>query len=237
MKLGRTVLGAAAALGLSAAGVITYAGQAFAADVLTAKNVDEGQNVTIAIAAGACAADDSAVVDVVGTDGSKAGSLTGKAGGSVVLTAPATDVYEATLTCVSYSGASTVAGTTQFAVWPTWLDINPSTWKAGDTVTLTGYGFKPGETVSLKMVDKSSGKVVWTDATVAATNDNGVFTYSLVLKSDVPFGDYNLIATGDQSGVVRTSSFYWGQRDSSATPKPSAPVTSSPGNGLPKTGN
>ena len=123
-------------------------------------------------------------------------------------------------------------------MWPTGIDFTPSSWTAGDPVTIEAYGFAPGETVSLKMVDASTGKVVWSDGAVATVDADGVFTYKIVLKSDVPLGTYQLIATGDESGTKRISSFYWGSPDDdNNTPKPSAPVTSTPDKpGLPSTG-
>ncbi|WP_203568641.1 hypothetical protein [Aestuariimicrobium ganziense] len=113
--------------------------------------------------------------------------------------------------------------------------MDPTHWAAGDVVTLSAEGFTPGETISLTMYDHSTGTVVWSADAVATANADGTFTHDIVLKSDVPLGDYLLVATGDDSGKERFLRFYWGSPD----PDQSDPtvVSDGGGGGLPSTGN
>lgn len=88
--------------------------------------------------------------------------------------------------------------------------FSPSSWKAGQAVTLSAFGFEPGETVKLRMVNKKSGKQVWAK-TLGTAKANGFFSQAVVLKSDVPQGDYYLYLEGAKRKVV--GQFYWGQPD------------------------
>lgn len=96
--------------------------------------------------------------------------------------------------------------------------FTPSSWKAGQAVTLSAFGFEPGETVKLRMVNKKSGKQVWAK-TLGTAKANGFFSQAVVLKSDVPQGDYYLYLEGAQRKVV--GQFYWGQPDTDPSSKPS----------------
>ncbi len=96
--------------------------------------------------------------------------------------------------------------------------FTPSSWKAGQAVTLSAFGFEPGETVKLRMVNKKSGKQVWAK-TLGTAKANGFFSQAVVLKSDVPQGDYYLYLEGAKRKVV--GQFYWGQPDTDPSSKPS----------------
>ena len=130
--------------------------------------------------------------------------------------------------CTGYNDADKTASV-DLSIKATRLFIDPTSWKAGDEVTLTGFGFTPGEAVSLDMVRDSDGKSYWSAANVATADENGVFQYKLVLKSDVPQGNYTMNAKGVQSSVTLALKFYWGQPDSDSDDK--APGKSAPGAG------
>lgn len=138
----------------------------------------------------------------------------------VEVLAGAAQVGKQTLTalCTSYNGADTTASM-DVMIKSVLLFIDPISWKAGDEITVKGYGFMPGESVSMDMVRDADGKSYWMQDNVAVADDNGVLTHKMVLKSDVPLGDYKLIAKGAKSGLSLTASFYWGRPDSD-TKKP-----------------
>ncbi|MDO5094049.1 MAG: hypothetical protein Q4D79_11665 [Propionibacteriaceae bacterium] len=142
----------------------------------------------------------------------------------------ANQVGKQTLTamCAGYNDADKTASV-DLNIQATRLFIDPTSWKAGDEVTLTGFGFTPGESVSLDMVRDSDGKSYWSAANVATAGENGVFQHKLVLKSDVPQGNYTVNAKGAQSGLTLALKFYWGQPDSGSDDK--APGKSAPGAG------
>lgn len=144
------------------------------------------------------------------------GSAAEGAAGVKVLAA-AEQVGKQTLSalCTSYGGTDKTASV-DVDIKATMLFIDPVRWKAGDEITVKGFGFAPGESVSLDMVRAADGKSYWMQANVATADANGVFTHKLVLKSDVPLGDYKLIAKGANSNVTLTAEFYWGRPDSDA---------------------
>ena len=145
-----------------------------------------------------------------------------------------------TALCSGYNDSDKTASV-DVTIKATHLFFDRTSWKAGDELTITGYGFAPGEAVSLDMVRDADGKSYWSAAKVANADANGVFTHKLVLKSDVPLGNYTLNAKGEQSNLNLVRKFYWGRPDSdSKAPGRSAPVAGS-GNvnkkvGLPHTG-
>jgi|GEM_PF-4940652 hypothetical protein len=142
--------------------------------------------------------------------------------------------------CTGYNGQDKT-GVAKLNIKSTRLLVSPTSWKAGDEVTLTGYGFTPGEAVSLDLVRDADGKSHWSAASVATADPNGVFVHKIVLKSDVPLGNYTLTAKGDKSDLALELKFYWGRPDADNK----APGKSAPGAGggqaakkvgLPKTG-
>ncbi|WP_203568642.1 hypothetical protein [Aestuariimicrobium ganziense] len=250
MGIGRKLASLASAVVLAGAGVIGLGQTAFGAAGVTATSVDVGQANTITITGCSDAAVYSgAVVQIVRIEENDEVvpvqelpvATTGQASASVTWTAPQAGAYYLQATCLGYNGNEDSAAEAGFFVYPTSLFVEPSSWSAGDPVTVSAYGFTPGETVSLKMVDVSTGATVWSDAAVARANDDGTFSYELVLKSDVPEGSYYLIATGDDSGKTRTLEFYWGSPDEDDNGGDSGgPVSPNPGGGgggLPSTGN
>lgn len=147
------------------------------------------------------------------------GTVEQGANGVEVLAGPA-QVGKQTLTamCSSYNGADTTAAM-DVTIKSVLLFIEPTSWKAGDEITIKGFGFAPGESVSLDMVREADGKSYWKQDNAAVADANGALTHKLVLKSDVPQGSYKLIAKGTKSDLSLTASFYWGRPDSD-TKKP-----------------
>lgn len=114
-------------------------------------------------------------------------------------------------TCASYHGKSRVLSA-EVEIEPQLLLPDRSTWKSGDSVRLRGLGFQAGEKVQMSLVRVADGKVYQTlDAGVASPT--GAFDFTMVIRSDVPKGDYELIATGASSGVKLKMKFYWGHSD------------------------
>lgn len=92
------------------------------------------------------------------------------------------------------------------------LELAPDRFYAGDTVTLSAEGFEPGEKVTLTMVRKETGETVWT-YDLGTADANGRISEGVILKSDVPFGNYYLYATGADSGFVAEGEMWWGRPD------------------------
>ncbi|MDO5082711.1 hypothetical protein EII34_04870 [Arachnia propionica] len=166
----------------------------------------------------------------------------GAAGVKVLAAAEQVGKQTLTALCVSYNGSDATAAL-DVTIKPTLLFFEPTSWRAGDQITITGYGFEPGESVSLNMVRDADGKSYWSAANVGTADANGVFTHKLVLKSDVPLGNYTLSAKGEKSNLSLSRMFYWGRPDSdSKAPGKTAPapgVGASKGAkkvGLPSTG-
>ncbi len=81
----------------------------------------------------------------------------------------------------------------------------------GDTVTVTGDGFGPDETLEILTTDPASAVV---DHGTASTDGQGNFSYQFTLNATVA-GVYDVKATGQTSGLTATTQF---------DPPPSAPV-------------
>ena len=73
----------------------------------------------------------------------------------------------------------------------------------GDTVTVTGDGFGPTESVDLVTTDPNAAVV---DSGSATTDDLGNFTYHFVLNVSVP-GLYTVTGTGQASGLTASTQF------------------------------
>ncbi|TXK18456.1 hypothetical protein [Homoserinibacter sp. GY 40078] len=96
------------------------------------------------------------------------------------------------------------------------LTASTSKPKRGDTVTVTGSGFRAGESVSLEMHSEpvALGSVVSTDGTVS---------FTVTIPADAEFGSHTFVATGYGSGTVGTTAF--------AVVDPSAPTGGGSGSG------
>jgi dienelactone hydrolase len=94
---------------------------------------------------------------------------------------------------------------------PGTLTVTPSSAKPGDTVTVTGSGFRVGESVDLRFHSDpvDLGSVISSDGTVSITT---------TVPSDAPIGDHEFIATGFGSAFTATSAFT--VLDPDATPPP-----------------
>src|SRR5438034_7716278 len=73
----------------------------------------------------------------------------------------------------------------------------------GDTVTVTGDGFGPTESVDVVTTDPNAAVV---DSGSATTDDLGNFTYHFVLNVSVP-GLYTVTGTGETSGLTASTQF------------------------------
>lgn len=78
------------------------------------------------------------------------------------------------------------------------MTANPGTVRAGDTVTLTGTGFQPGENVIVTLPDGSKRTV--------ATNGSGTFTTAWVVPTGFAPGNAAFGARGDTSGRTANAS-------------------------------
>lgn len=249
MTLRRGLIGltAATALALSGAGVL--ANTAHAAVSVKVSNVDAGQTARIHFTGCQDPAFTGVKVQIATAQSTvKSVDLDTKTTSYDFKTAAQGASYGVRVTCVAAAGGKNDSATAKFSAWPTRLSISPSRWHRGEKVTLTGYGYQAGETVNLKMVDKSSGKVAWTQTGVKAVNSEGKLSYTVVIKGDVPLGTYILTLTGTKSGLARSAEFYWGTPDTKPTkpvdPKPGKPADPKPGKPAdpkpalpPKTGN
>lgn len=141
--------------------------------------------------------------------------------------------YTVEALCVSYDDDTVLAeGKTTFEVAFDGIIFEPTRWQAGDKITLTAFGYKPNEKVTLTMVHKLSGKLVWTKA-FGTADEYGVVSADVILKSDVKLGTYIAYLTGDDSGRKTSAEFYWGQPDDDS----SKPGSGSSKPGIPGTGN
>ena len=98
------------------------------------------------------------------------------------------------LTLVLFSLAPAIAATIETDLW---------IYQMGDTVTVTGEGFGPDETVDLVTTDPYGVPV---DTGLVGTGPLGEFTYQFVLMSDVG-GIYDVVATGRDSGITAATQF------------------------------
>src|SRR5213594_3559542 len=73
----------------------------------------------------------------------------------------------------------------------------------GDTVTVTGDGFGPTETVDLVTTDPAAAVV---DHGTATTDGQGNLSYQFTLIATVP-GLYDVRATGETSGLIASTQF------------------------------
>lgn len=78
------------------------------------------------------------------------------------------------------------------------MTANPGTVRVGDTVTLTGTGFQPGENVIVTLPDGSKRTV--------ATNGSGTFTTAWVVPTGFAPGNAAFGARGDTSGRTANAS-------------------------------
>jgi hypothetical protein len=73
----------------------------------------------------------------------------------------------------------------------------------GDTVTVTGDGFGPAETVDVVTTSPTAAPV---DSGTADTDDLGNFSYRFILSTDES-GLFDVVATGRTSGLEATTQF------------------------------
>lgn len=225
---------AAAALALSAAFV--GAGAANAVDALDVKPdkamYKPGDTAKVTVAG----CQDSDILNVVVTVGDREMKMMDTTNSMSVAIPGLLGTYTVKAQCVSYDTDKVLAeGNTTFKVEYNDVIVEPNRWKAGDEIALTAFGYKPGEKVTLTMVHKVSGKLVWTKAVGTADKD-GILKVKVVLKSDVKLGSYLLHLTGDESGRKAWTEFYWGQPDKDKG-KPGKPGSGTSKPGIPKTGN
>lgn len=230
MKNLKTLVRVGLATALVAAGA-AMASPASAADVtisLDEETYFPGNTVTMTVTG--CGADVTSFIDYTVHDGSAgwADSAYADADGTTELTfkAPSPGTagvkdFSVDVTCTAYYGMgdTEVVGSDSATFVSDFnkIELSPEDWKSGDSLKYTAYGYKPGEAVTLTMVD-STGKVVWTYAAGNADED-GVISFNAVLKWDVPLGEYTLKLTGEESGRVTTRGIRWGDKDDEATAK------------------
>ncbi|MCS5717836.1 hypothetical protein N1027_06770 [Herbiconiux sp. CPCC 205763] len=105
---------------------------------------------------------------------------------------------------------------------PGTLTVTPASAKPGDTVTVTGSGFRVGESTSLALHSDpvDLGSVVSTDGTVSFTT---------TVPEDTAFGDHELVATGYGSAFVADATITVVDPDAPiSTPTPSPTPTDTP---------
>jgi YDG domain/MBG domain (YGX type) len=83
------------------------------------------------------------------------------------------------------------------------IQTDLSVYQNGDTVTITGSGFGPTETVGLITTDPNSTIV---DQGAATTDSQGSLTYQFILNATVA-GLYTVNATGETSGLSASTQF------------------------------
>ncbi|AXE38111.1 hypothetical protein [Acidipropionibacterium virtanenii] len=216
-----------------------------AAPTLTASgNVDVGQTVTIRVS-GCTAPADGILLRVLDAKGKKTDYPIAALDGSQSVKTTVAGWYAAQAVCTTGdTQASDPSNKASFFAYPTGIDFSPTSWRQGQALTLTTYGFQAGESVRVKVVHQKTGKVYWnTTRTASASGDERKNVFSNVVLPTGPAGNYDITMTGSQSGKVRSSVFYWQSPDSNGngggnpgtTPKVPA-HHSSDRPGLPSTG-
>ena len=107
------------------------------------------------------------------------------------------------------------------------LAVSPASAKSGDTVTVTGDGFRAGESVELVFHSDpvSLGSVVSADGSVS---------FETIVPADAALGAHEFVATGYGSGYVQTAAFEVVDSDAPVDPG-TDPGTDDPGTDDPGT--
>ncbi|MFA5867019.1 MAG: SdrD B-like domain-containing protein [Actinomycetota bacterium] len=94
---------------------------------------------------------------------------------------------------------------TEAIVYTPSIQTDKPSYQAGQSVVITGSGFKPGEQVSV-VITKSSGEAAQ-DRTVSADGGGAIYETYLVPADGTASYRYGITATGLESGGVATASF------------------------------
>jgi len=162
------------------------------------------------------------VVDLVALSTSaKLGETQVRSSGTFSLTAtiPAT-TPQGTVSIVATGSTSRLSATHQITVGAlaAALKLGDQSVKAGGTVSVSGNGFIPGETITLQL---QGGKIAALSVGVVVAGTSGAFSIDrLVIPTLVPDGTYKLVAFGQTSGRSADSSL------TVQAPPPSKPILS-----------
>jgi len=165
---------------------------------------------------------ETVVVDLVAlVSSAKLGTAHANAVGAISLnaTVPA-NTPEGTDSVVATGGTSHLSATAQIAIGalPASLAIGSGSVKAGATISVSGKGFIPGETISIQL---SGGTLTPLTVAIVVANTGGTFSLSaLLIPTLVPSGTFTLIALGQSSGRSARASL------AVQAPPPAAPILS-----------
>ncbi|HWE62203.1 MAG TPA: hypothetical protein VHB98_10880 [Chloroflexota bacterium] len=146
-------------------------------------------------------------IDLVTLSGNvRLGTATANASGAFAasgLVVPA-NTPEGTVTIVATGSASHLSATYQIKVTTlaTNLSLSRTTAVAGETITVAGHGFIPGETISLQIASAT----VRVPLGVVVANTQGAFSVpNVVVPAFLTAGTYTVIASGQTSGRTASS--------------------------------
>lgn len=165
---------------------------------------------------------ESVAVDLVALASSaRLGTTQANAAGSFSLHAivPA-NTPQGTLNAVATGAASHISSTAPITIGslPAGLTIGSGSVKAGETLSVSGKGFIPGETISIRL---TGGTLTPLTLVTVVANISGSFSIDkLVIPSLVPSGAFTLTASGQTSGRSATGSL------TVVAPPPAAPIIS-----------
>ncbi|MGO2095822.1 MAG: choice-of-anchor G family protein [Candidatus Microbacterium stercoravium] len=125
----------------------------------------------------------------------------------------------AQLTLIGGSGATVnlgqaTVGPNEVAAYDTSIEVEPGSIAQGETATVTGSGFEPGETVTVTLDGETIG--------TATAEEDGSFTLDYTAAEDAETGDFVVEAVGAESNVPATGSLEITEGDAGADPEADA---------------
>ena len=137
----------------------------------------------------------------VSFNGQAVGQPTVNSGGSFSLSFKVPNLNPGDYGVLAVGGASKGSATATFTIKPggATLTFNPTQAAPGASVTVTGAGFQPGESVQVAF----NGPVVATET----ADTNGQVTFAITVPTTLSAGQYGVTATGDSSKVVVNTTY------------------------------
>ncbi|MGO1839104.1 MAG: choice-of-anchor G family protein [Candidatus Microbacterium stercoravium] len=100
------------------------------------------------------------------------------------------------------------------APYDTSIEVEPGSIAQGETATVTGSGFEPGETVTVTLDGETIG--------TATAEEDGSFTLDYTAADDAETGDFVVEAVGDESNAPATDGLTITEGDAGADPEADA---------------